>query len=157
MFRKPDKPAAIPAWDPTKTAPATNVIVPGTIPAFSTPPPPAVTQAPASASSESRSDSVKPTDPFDVVLESVKDELKTGRRFGFSGVRLKTRPEGGFHRLARRSKMAQRPDAPRSWISSEGNTSSPCPGRPKEQRNMARATTAASMARYRVRAACQRR
>jgi hypothetical protein len=69
VFRKPDKPAPIPAWDGNKTAPAVSPTAPGAIPAFTTP-----LQAPVEAKV------ALPPEPFDVVLEAVKDELKTGRR-----------------------------------------------------------------------------
>ena len=69
MFRKPDKPAVISAWETVITAPAATPNAPGTIPAFTTPPPP-----PPETKTSTQ------IEPFDVVLEAVKDELKNGRR-----------------------------------------------------------------------------
>ncbi|HEY3289467.1 MAG TPA: hypothetical protein VGK87_05005, partial [Anaerolineae bacterium] len=67
MFRKSEKVPSIPAWDPVKTVAPSGPEAPGTIPVFAQ-------AAVAGANGKS------PTEPFDIVLEAVKDELKTSRR-----------------------------------------------------------------------------
>ncbi|MCL4505286.1 MAG: Flp pilus assembly complex ATPase component TadA [Chloroflexi bacterium] len=70
MFRKNEKPApAIPAWDnkaPTKEA---DLRQPGAVAAFAA-------VSPTGANGQV----IREIDPFDMVLEAVKNELKTGRR-----------------------------------------------------------------------------
>ncbi len=71
MFRKPDKPAksdgdkaAIPAWSNASPPSSTGVSTPSFV----------------AASRASQAAEAAETDPYDVVLEAVKDDLKTGHR-----------------------------------------------------------------------------
>ncbi len=71
MFRRNDKPTppAIPAWDNKARVKEIDPRQPGAVAAFAT-----VSPAPAGERA------VADTEPFDIVLEAVKNELKTGRR-----------------------------------------------------------------------------
>ncbi len=66
----------MPAWDADKAASAVSNTAPGAIPAFTVPPPP----APSTPSSVESKSTAPVIEPFDIVLEAVKDELKVGRR-----------------------------------------------------------------------------
>ena len=68
MFHKADKPPAIPAWDKNGKGPAAPPAAPPSTPAF------------AAAIHSNAAEVAKNHDPYDVVLEAVKDELKSSRR-----------------------------------------------------------------------------
>ncbi|MCL5994819.1 MAG: Flp pilus assembly complex ATPase component TadA [Chloroflexi bacterium] len=86
MFRRNDKtppqatPPSIPAWDKSSTGPANNTSAPSGTPNVPASPPAFSAPAFSAAARGTPVNPVKEASPYDVVLEAVKDELKTGRQ-----------------------------------------------------------------------------